>query len=142
MPQMTRSKDLTTETTGETLGEKSRSTTPLRGPNKKKVVTVRDIKDIIESSAKFGVVEFEYETLRIKFADPALKKLGLSLSEHSQSSFDPTFSIENARETLEEIRDSQLLIDDPESFEQAMIDGQLLGRNNGQIPNRRIEPAL
>lgn len=84
------------------------------------IANMTDLRDIISLAKDNGVIEFEGFGLKIKFRsqDPS-RNSKQSQPNAPYSPSDP--------DAYEEARQAQLMIDDPLSFEQEMIDAQLEG---------------
>lgn len=107
--------------------------------------------DIIDACAKGGVTELKFGNIEIKFSvDPRrfvdqitlpynapvdIGALKFNTSGTNQASQDsgqnPTFD----RDLLEDLRTSQLMIDDPHGFEREVVNSHLRGALNETVQN-------
>lgn len=95
-----------------------------------KPATIKELCKLIETAAAHGVSELKYADLSVTFGPKDRKgaeetvylpkefSLDTLASQDSEQSVPPQVS----HELLEDMRRSQLLIDDPMAFEQEMID--------------------
>lgn len=116
----------------------------------------KDICDIIKACAKAGVSEFEVGDFRVKFGNP-IEQVGTQAPNEGTHSTPPqSGKTENNNMTpeqqmdvlqkraIEELAQTQTLIDDPSQFENDLVDDMIFGKgdSNDSEERRRVRAAL
>lgn len=105
--------------------------------SRKKATPPVDICAILEACAKAGVAKLKYGDLEVVFAVPGQPVMAYDLPKTTFDGFAPQASGQELavgdelatvnKDLLEDMRRSQLMIDDPASFEQEVIHNHLNG---------------
>lgn len=105
--------------------------------SRKKATPKMDICAILDSCSKTGVTRLKWGDLEVSFAVPGQPVMAYDLPKMASDGFAPPASGQELavadalgtvnKDLLDDMRRSQLMIDDPASFEQEVIDTHLRG---------------